>query len=141
MCLHMNWHPNKIKCLNNTFLGDENFWGVLKTHIYIQCNKKVNVLLCCQLILCYTLFIFSSSTTDMQNSARRLESSPDMPMYVSEHPCTEVCQSQTKYLSYDLHELKIYRNNPPIRRFVYKTGAVFGPFPGRILLLLNYKTG
>ena len=35
----------------------------------------------------------------------------------------------------------IYRINPPIRRFVYKTGAVFGPFPGRILLLLNYKTG
>ena len=34
-----------------------------------------------------------------------------------------------------------YRINPPIRRFVYKTGAVFGPFPGRILLLLNYKTG
>ena len=34
-----------------------------------------------------------------------------------------------------------YRINPPIRRFVYKMGAVFGPFPGRILLLLNYKTG
>ena len=34
-----------------------------------------------------------------------------------------------------------YRINPPIRRFVYKTGAVFGPFSGRILLLLNYKTG
>ena len=34
-----------------------------------------------------------------------------------------------------------YRINPPIRRFVYKTGAVFRPFPGRILLLLNYKTG
>ena len=34
-----------------------------------------------------------------------------------------------------------YRINPPIRRFDYKTGAVFGPFPGRILLLLNYKTG
>ena len=35
----------------------------------------------------------------------------------------------------------VYRINPPIRRFVYKTGAVFGPFPDRILLLLNYKTG
>ena len=34
-----------------------------------------------------------------------------------------------------------YRINPPIRRFVYKTGAVFGPFPGRILLLINYKMG
>ena len=33
------------------------------------------------------------------------------------------------------------RINPPIRRFVYKMGAVFGPFSGRILLLLNYKTG
>ena len=34
-----------------------------------------------------------------------------------------------------------YRIKPPIRRFVYKTGAVFGPFPGRILLLINYKMG
>ena len=34
-----------------------------------------------------------------------------------------------------------YRINPPIRQFVYKTGAVFWPFPGMILLLLNYKTG
>ena len=34
-----------------------------------------------------------------------------------------------------------YCINLPIRRFVYKTGAVFGPLPGRILLLLNYKTG
>ena len=40
-----------------------------------------------------------------------------------------------------LQDFPPYRINPPIRRFVYKTGAVFGPFPGRILLLLNYKTG
>ena len=44
-------------------------------------------------------------------------------------------------LSTSLRMAGAYHINPPIRRFVYKTGAVFGPFPGRILLLLNYKTG
>ena len=54
----------------------------------------------------YSIYVFFVNN-DMHKPARGWESSPDMPAYVSERPCTEVCQSQTKYFSYDLHELKI----------------------------------